>query len=172
MGDPLGDLHDREAIRHLLNLYCRAFDRQDWDLVRAVYWPDAYDDHGAYKGGIEGLIEYAADVMSRAEANQHTLGTSIIEVEGDEAHCESYFVGRTLRKPEPDGRQLLTEMYGRYVDRFEKRDGEWRIAHRVCVLDMRDQREQQLTPSPVHDEMVRGRRDRSDAIYQRPLATR
>ena len=51
----------------------------------------------------------------------------------------------------------------RYVDRMERRDGEWRIAKRVMVLDWH-----RVEPvSGVNVSMAGGRRDRSDPSYSR-----
>jgi SnoaL-like domain len=56
--------------------------------------------------------------------------------------------------------------HSRYVDRFERRDGDWRIAHRVVVLD--SARTDPLTPwqgtSPI-TSMTFGRRDATDPVF-------
>ena len=45
-------LLDREAIKELVNLYCRAADRQDHELMRSLYHQDAIDDHGSFFKGL------------------------------------------------------------------------------------------------------------------------
>ncbi|MGE3619395.1 MAG: nuclear transport factor 2 family protein [Acidimicrobiia bacterium] len=159
-------LVDKEEIREVLRLYCRAFDRWDWELARSLFHPDAHDDHGVYQGSALGLIEHAESILKTWESHQHSLGTVIVELDGDVAHTEAYFVARSLRKgPEGDG-EIVSEMYGRYVDRFERRDGAWKIARRTTVLDFRDSHER-LPVDAADAQFTQGRRDRSDAAYQR-----
>ena len=45
-------LLDREAIKELVNLYCRAADRHDHELMRSLYHQDAIDDHGSFFKGL------------------------------------------------------------------------------------------------------------------------
>ena len=56
---------------------------------------------------------------------------------------------------------------GRYLDRLEKRDGEWRIALRRLVVDCRS-----ITDGSVFgdwDGYPKGAQDTSDLSYQRPV---
>jgi aspartate aminotransferase-like enzyme len=65
------------------------------------------------------------------EAGQHFLGNHTVDVHGDAAHAETYF----MASMKDVGSGVLRIVAGRYVDRFQKRAGEWRIAERVVVLD-------------------------------------
>ena len=52
----------------------------------------------------------------------------------------------------------------RFVDDFERRGGEWRIARRVATTEwVRVVAEDEWWPVPP--AMLTGRRDRSDAVY-------
>lgn len=54
----------------------------------------------------------------------------------------------------------------RYVDRIERRDGEWRVAHRTLVHEWKQIFElPDGSPSPASDWVV-GRRDSHDYIFQ------
>ena len=70
---------------------------------------------------------------------------------------------RSTAAPADDPRGNLMTGF-RYVDRFERRAGDWRIAKRVAVTEWSriDDREQWW---PIPDGMLTGRRDRTDAIY-------
>ena len=48
MGLTMQQIIDREEIRDLMMRYARGVDRGDWETVRAVYHPDARDDHGDF----------------------------------------------------------------------------------------------------------------------------
>jgi SnoaL-like domain len=43
------ELADREAIRDCLYRYSRGVDRCDEDMLRSVYWEDAFDDHVLFR---------------------------------------------------------------------------------------------------------------------------
>ena len=70
----LETLIDREAIRDCLYLYCRGIDRLDEKALRAAYWPDATDSHGAYKGSAAGFIDMALVKL------QQVMGHSSLQV--------------------------------------------------------------------------------------------
>ncbi len=59
---------------------------------------------------------------------------------------------------------------GRYIDRFERRDGEWRIARRVLLLDWTGELPiTRARSARLLDVYSTGRWDREDLSYQRPL---
>jgi len=62
------------------------------------------------------------------------------------------------------GMDLLTA--SRYVDRFERRNGEWRIARRGVIQDWKQLLEvSEHAPQPNPEWLV-GRRDRQDFVYR------
>ena len=57
------------------------------------------------------------------------LGQALIEIDGDEAFAETYAVCHHVSAE--DGRDVADSVMGlRYLDRFERRAGAWRIARR------------------------------------------
>jgi hypothetical protein len=152
---------DREAIYAQLARYCRGVDRRDDALLRSVYWPDAYDHHGVYQGDVDGFIDFVHDeVQARFRCTMHKLGNALIEISGDEARCETYAIGHHVR--EHDGRDVDDLVMGiRYLDRFERRGGEWRIARREVRYEW-----QRLDPlDPREPDWTLGSRDRLDPVY-------
>lgn len=137
----LRELLDRNAIQDAMARYARAVDRSDWEGVRAAYHPDAYDDHGEFKGSVDDLIPYLQKLLT-VQGGMHFLGNCLIEFAGDDlAVVETYFVSQRLR-PATDkdvdcgpGDAVCRFGWGRYCDRFERRDGEWRVARRLVVMD-------------------------------------
>jgi len=123
------------AIRAVLMRYCRAVDRLDIELLRTVYHDDAFDDHGVYSGPVEGFYEFIAAGPERGfEMTQHCLSNILIDLVDDHhAHTETYFFAYHRRRSDQG---MVEETSGsRYLDRFERRGGEWRIARRLVVLD-------------------------------------
>ena len=162
----LDDLLARQEIADVILRYARGIDRLDFDLVRSCYHPDAYDDHGAFKGSVDEFIEAARSFLPRWTATQHFLGNMLIEVEGETARAETYAVAYHRREA-ADGTGKDDVMGIRYVDRFERRAGhapEWKIAHRVVVTEWR--RVDPVTGAKGRGEVgVWGRRDATDAIH-------
>lgn len=124
------------AVERVLRSYTRAVDRWDWDLLRSCYWPDATDDHGAFKGGVEEFVDYLRRLMPRFERTMHVLGQMIIDVNlaRGVAAAETYTVAyhRVVSGP-GDVADMVAGV--RYVDRFERRSEQWRIARRVVAFD-------------------------------------
>jgi hypothetical protein len=131
-------LLDKEAIRDCLYRYCRGVDRADEDLLRSVYWPDAHDSHGAYVGSATGFIAQALPRLRSGGRGVHQINNILIELLGDAAMVESSFLALQTSAVAPT---LATFLCGRYLDRFERRDGHWRIAERTVVYDWIQERE-------------------------------
>ena len=144
-------LEDRIAIEDALHRYIRGVDRRNWDLVRSAYHPDAFDDHGGYKGDIVGFIAHLIRRHAAIEQSMHVVGNRVVEFIGpDAALVETYFVTYQRLSPaagdarlpylrgQPIGpdQAVETEVVGRYVDHFTRREGEWRIAHRTVVAEV------------------------------------
>jgi SnoaL-like protein len=124
---------DREAIRECLACLARGEDRRNAELITAAYWPDSITDYGVFKGNFD---EYLAWVVPGAEAitnTQHVLGQSFIDLKGDTARVETQVI--SYHRVDMGAGEQDTCIGGRYLDGFEKRDGEWRIASRMMLYD-------------------------------------
>jgi hypothetical protein len=117
-------------IRNVQERYCRGIDRADADILRTVYWEDGRDEHGVFVGDREEYIAWVIPVVrERFAALQHVLGQTYTELDGDFASAETYFVQHSLR---PDGVTFASP--GRYIDRLERRNGEWRVLERKTMM--------------------------------------
>ncbi|MEJ8839399.1 nuclear transport factor 2 family protein [Ramlibacter sp. AN1133] len=130
-------LLDKEAIRECLLRYCRGIDRADEELLRSAYWPDAHDSHGAYVGPVDGFIEQALPRLRSGGRGVHQVNNILVELHGDRAAVESSFLALQTNAAAP---ALETFLCGRYLDRFERRGGTWRIAQRTVVYDWIEER--------------------------------
>jgi hypothetical protein len=133
----LQELLDREAIRDCLYRYCRGIDRADEEALRSAYWPDGTDCHGAYRGSAQGFIDQALPRLRAGGRRVHTISNILVELRGNRAAVESSFFALQSTAAEPTRQTFLC---GRYVDRFEQRGGEWRIASRTVVYDWIEER--------------------------------
>jgi hypothetical protein len=156
---------DRQAIADCIQRYARGLDRHDDAMVLSCYWDGALDHHGAFTGDAEEFVAWANDLhASEWQGHQHHLTTSNVELDGDEAHAETYVLGVLTRK----GGLLSDIAGGRYLDRLERRAGEWRIAAREVIVEWAcvvDGSEARFGPAPFPDPTW----DRTDLSYDRPL---
>ncbi|WP_028602856.1 nuclear transport factor 2 family protein [Ottowia thiooxydans] len=133
--EALQALLDREAIRDCLYRYCRGIDRRDEEALRSAYWPDATDRHGPYQGSATGFIDWALGKLKASDSRiVHRISNPLIELQGDQALVESYF-DAIQEELNAEGLPVEALLSGRYLDRFERRNGEWRIIARTVVYD-------------------------------------
>jgi ketosteroid isomerase-like protein len=138
----VAELLDKQAITEGLYRYCRSMDRMDKDLFRRTFHPDMvaqYTPEHIVRSAEE-FIEWMWAHHRRYHNHSHQVSNILIEVDGDEAGSESYVHARLTRRL-PNGRFELMTVMGRYIDRWEKRDGNWKIAHRRYLHDIMDMRE-------------------------------
>jgi SnoaL-like domain len=64
---------------------------------------------------------------------QHNISNTFVHITGDTARAETNCVALHLI-PTPDS-EVEVVVGGRYLDRFEKREGRWLIAERLYVMD-------------------------------------
>jgi SnoaL-like protein len=175
------ELQDRQAIHDCLMTYSRGVDRLDRELLLSVYHEDAIDDHGVFVGTPEEFADWAIAMHTATHlSHQHCIFNSTCDLEGDVAHTETYYMFVGLNR---QGAPFAMSG-GRYLDRFEKRNGRWAIALRVCVRDWAPLTETpetldqaSLTVVKSLDESTKElmrtgaqpARDRTDPSYERPL---
>ena len=122
------ELVDRQAIIDVVLRYCRGIDRLDLELVRDCYHPDATDEHGTFTGTRDEYVDWVAGVLTRFTGTMHVVANQLVELDGDDARAARRTASRTTGaiRPTTTRRNFTTGF--RYVDRFARRDGEWRIA--------------------------------------------
>ncbi len=158
---------DHFQISKMLAVYCRAIDRCDKELLKSVYWPDAVEQHGIFNGNAWDFAEFIIPLLSGMKSTTHEITNTLIDLRGDHAAVETY-VCAYHSVPDGAGKHNDLIVGGRYLDRMERRQGEWRIAQRTFVMDWN-----QNQPSTAQWEggmfaqlNVRGAHDRSDPSYQ------
>jgi len=164
----LNEQKDRQEIWDCLVRYSRGIDRFDHELMASAYHPDAWDDHGMKSAPGGDFCAWAISLHSRIQTrHQHFISNHSVELDGDTAHTETYyhFWGENLEGPP-------TLAFGRYLDRFEKRNGKWAIAYRRCITEKVGSFSEAHVPAEANvNRLPAGpsRRDRKDASYIRPL---
>jgi hypothetical protein len=162
------EMRERQAIMDTLTRYSRGVDRLDRDLVLSCYHADATDDHGAFMGNPQEFVEWVFDLHFKGQIfTQHHLTNHTCDLDRDTAHTETYYIFTARNRDE-----TLWVAGGRYLDRLEKRAGQWKIATRYCTVEWSGMPPATAVPFAEIDDVAANGvpgRDRSDPSYRRPL---
>lgn len=181
----LAELLDRQAISDVIMTYARAVDRLDEDLLRTVFHSDSQHAHGfegpssdpglPSKPGAPGdFVAFAFEILGTMTHTHHQLGNIFIDVDGEDAYAETYFSAyhRMRAKGDPLAAENAfdTEMDwlvgGRYIDRFQRREGVWKISHRTGITDwIRFEAPSAQGFADIPAEM-RGQREGKDLVFR------
>lgn len=127
-------LVDKQAITEVINLYLRAADRADIELLATCYHDDAWEDHGGvFNGPAKEYVAIMAKMLPKGGVMNHLSTNILIELNGDSAKAEHYILAYARMKK--DGEKFDTLTLARAIDRFERRDDVWRIAKRTLVWE-------------------------------------
>lgn len=137
------DIIDKEAIRELVQLYSRAIDRKDPQLLRDLYTEDATDSHGdSFDGPADKYCDFIEKSLPYMTYSGHHACNHMIAVDGDEASGEVYALAfHVIPDQANPGAQVEDFMAVRYIDNYHRcADGKWRFSKRVVTYDMKLQR--------------------------------
>lgn len=162
MQKTIEELLAEAAIRDVHIRYCRANDRRDEELMRSCFHPDAVIElHEPLT--VDAFIELGRMVLGMYATTWHNTGNQLVEVDGDAAWAEHYTISTHRIAASADGPERDFVVSGRYIDRFERRGGEWRIARRRMLVDF--SRTDPVPPAEPGMGGSGGARDRSDPSY-------
>lgn len=162
----IDELLAREEIRALSGTYMRGLDRLDAPLLRSVFHDDAETDYGFFQGGADAFVAMAMNALKDHAANHHMLGQINLRLEGDVAFGEVYF--QAFHRVSEGGSDVDLFISGRYVDRYEKRGGAWKIAFRAEVNDWARTEPAADVYFRTNTRSLRGARAPDDLSYRTP----
>ncbi len=150
---------DQLALRDLITQYGRGVDRRDLELLRSLFAADAQLDFGEghYVGALDGFLDHVRHTLSRFQITQHHMTSSLFRFGGDRAEGETYLVAYHVMNG-PDAGMFIAG--ARYLDRFRRIDGMWKISHRTTVQDWAE-------PSGIVKGVRFGKVDATDPSYTR-----
>ena len=128
----------RDKIRECIIRLARGEDRRNAEMITSAYWADSITDYGVFAGTFDEYLAWVVPGSPAIPVTQHVLGQTYIEFERETAHvetarCETQVVSYhrvNMGEAEHD-----TIVGGRYLDVFEKRGEDWRIANRMMLYD-------------------------------------
>lgn len=134
------ELEARNAITELLHAYAWHFDRNEPDMVAALFTDDATVDYGPELPPIVGRDAIAPRIAVGldeifAATSHHITNVRITFTDDDHATAVAYvYAWHRYRDGSPDGR-----LWGQYHNRFHRSDDGWRIAELVLRAAGTDQ---------------------------------
>ena len=152
-------LLDKARIHDVLMRYSRGVDRGDGELVVSCFHPDATLDMGRGPMAPAALAEGITKMT--ATGTMHFIGNEYVEVDGDAAYSETYFISYATISDA--GQSATRSRGGRYLDRFERRDGQWKIARRLLVDEW--SRIDEVPPGWAPPAGRVGLRSKDDPVY-------
>ncbi|MFA6112357.1 MAG: nuclear transport factor 2 family protein [Sphingomonas sp.] len=168
MTDPVQRLLDKQEIAEILYRRARAGDRSDAELAHTCYHEGATERHGMFDGAASEFIDVVSFTKPRPgspiKGMMHVV-TNILCDFADDTHAfaESYHVAWCQMTDGTDA-----TIGGRYLDRFEKRDGRWGIVHRDVIFDwsrVEPETEKFWEKHPAKPFLF-GRRGADDPLYE------
>lgn len=163
---------ERNQISQGLYAYCRGLDRFDRELALSPFADDAHLIYSAiFEGTAAEFMDWIWPIHTKMQVHVHRVGNIFIERNpGGQLVSESY-VQVLLRTVDADGAITDNIGNGRYVDRWEERNGRLVIVERDYVRDAtRAYPHEQKDMSAVRPESAAPAlvwaRDESDASYR------
>ncbi len=167
----LAEIADKHEIQQVMLRYGRGLDRLDNALAASCYWDDATEDHGQFVGSPKDFIPWADGTTLMFLSTQHAILNHVCDLRGDDAYCETYYQFTGIAAEGPHFGSV-----GRYVDHFQKRGGEWRIANRVTIIEGTYDLPRSNAPDPLTaytaEAPCQAARDLNDVSYHRPPVPR
>jgi hypothetical protein len=109
----LGVAADKQAIYDTLMRYCRGIDRCDPELVASTTAKETEED-------CKGITDW---LRANTKMTMHFIGNCLIDVVGDEAESEAYFISYHL--VDCDGKEFLRSKAARYFHTWVRSDTGW-----------------------------------------------
>ncbi len=162
----LQEMIDEFHLRKLVHAYCRAVDRGDVEQLRDLYHHDAVDAHGGFSAGsADEFVDHLIAARPYIRSMQHNITTVNFAISGDAAEGEIYTIAaQTLAGRDRD---VDVVVGGRYLDKYEKRDGVWKLSERTIVTDwahVNDPSAVDLS-HPITRDTLQGAPDATDPSY-------
>ena len=127
----LQQISDRLEIQQLFTDYATAIDTKTFDLLDAVFTPDAYIDYRAM-GGIDGRFPevktWLAQVLPNFPVYAHMLGNFDVRIDGDTASSRTICFNPMVLGGEQN-QILYCGLW--YEDEFIRTAEGWRMSRRV-----------------------------------------
>ena len=154
-----------KQITDCLLSYTRGIDRLDPEAIIAAFHPGALLE-GYQPDALVPIEDFALPVVERLKkrysSTQHRLSNTKIDFKDNGAIAESYILAYHVQPADDENPERLWTFSGRYIDYFENRNEEWRIAKRFLRADWT---KIENIDEKMPNKFILGSRDKTDPIY-------
>ena len=122
------EMSDRFEIQDLLNAYCNAIDRRNWDALDNIFTHDAvidYTEAGGAKGDLPSIKKYLDKALKNFSGFQHMISTTELKLDGDKANARSILFNPMITEQDKAPHVFFVGMW--YRDELVRTDDGWRI---------------------------------------------
>ncbi len=131
---------NRQALAaELAARYARAVDDRDFAAMEAIMWPEFTQQGPGFGADSRAVFIANLEFLRQFDSTFHLLGQVTGTWQDDGYAGETYCVASHFYQRE--GRQFCLDMYIRYQDVIEVRDGEGRYLQRNLAVVAQDERE-------------------------------
>lgn len=123
-------------IQRVRRIWAFSRDQGDWDALAACFHPDATVNISWYQGSAAGFLAAARESGARqqaGESSRHWLGNFRAWVSGERAVLETDV--QILTRDRFADSLVDCTSWGRFFDRFERREGTWRILDWTAIYE-------------------------------------
>lgn len=180
------ELLAKQDIYEVIARYTRAIDHLDEPLLRSVFHghsthnhfyqgPSSEPERPATEEDPGDFVRFAFQILKTYSRTHHQLGNTVVQlIDDDHANAETYFtafhrvrpIGDPLAGPDAFETDMDFFVAGRYLDRFERIDGQWKIAHRTGMTDWIRLEAPTSRGTTGIDQTTVGRQGPDDLVYQ------
>ena len=175
------DLLAEQAVRKVVTCYSRGADRCDIDILKSAFHDDAGVRYGSYDGNYAVFCENVVAGHVAMNYTTHTVVNEYYEVDAASGTGVGEIYVLAFLSLSQAGDVMAVDNYkdsqsdggyeylvaGRYIDKYECRDGDWRISLRQYVIDW--SRTSEYTghdPNKLFEGLIyKGAQDRDDLSY-------
>lgn len=127
------DLHDRFAIRELIENWAMWRDTGRWDDFRTVWHPDGVMMATWFQGRFEDFIKVSQEGFARGARTSHFQGGISIDLRGNRAVAQTKM--QIAQRGPIEGVVCDVVCSGRFYDFLEKRKGRWGLVLRQPIYE-------------------------------------
>lgn len=176
------DLLAEQAVRKAVTCYSRGADRCDIDILKSAFHDDAEVKYGSYDGPYEVFCQNVVDGHHAMNYTTHTVVNEYYDIDAELGKGVGEVYVLAFLSMSQSGDVMDVKEYkdtksdggfdylvaGRYVDKYECRDGDWRISLRQYMYDWsRTTEHTGHDPNKLFEGLIyRGKQDKEDISYE------
>jgi hypothetical protein len=141
---------DKAACAEVIQAWGFARDQGRWDDLLAIFHPGGEIAVSWFRGPYPEFVGHCQRNFGRGSEAKHLLWPARVTVNGARATGETNVA--ILVRQTIDGVAVDLTSNGRFLDRLESRNGDWRIVERATVYEK--DRLDPVEPSPAFDSLM------------------